>query len=187
MSHQLYRPGLLDDRSPVSVRHRIGMLLTDATTADFAVTRIRLAALDLTRQEVAEVGRCRVLLGHLDAGTLLDAAEGPGSPAAADGLGVLIDFARSGRLQVRAAGMAGWEPDFSIFRGYGVCALLGGHYFGSPHPIVGPTFTAMITANRWVRKLESRFEEVWGHGHDVLPAVLDVLEKAHGMAVETGG
>ena len=104
---------LLDEREPVSVRRRIGELLGGAIEARFAVSRIRLAALDLTAEEVSDVERCRVLLGHLDAGTLLDGV-GEALGAAAR-LAVLLDWIRSGRLEVRSAGVGSWTPDFSVY------------------------------------------------------------------------
>ncbi|HUG41218.1 MAG TPA: hypothetical protein VMM12_12075 [Longimicrobiales bacterium] len=179
-------PLVLDERAPVSVRARIGTLLADAATADFAVARIRLAALDLAAREVARVERCRVLLGTLDAATLLDAAES-GPAGAAGRLMVLRSFAASGRLEVRSAGLAGWTPDFSIFRGTGTTALLGAHYFGAPYPVFGPSFTAIVEQPVSQHLLEVRFEELWRRGHDVLPAIQVVLERAHALAVESGG
>lgn len=176
-------PILLHERGPVSVRARIGVLLSRAATADFAVARIRLSALDLTAEETAGVRRCRVLLGRLDAGMLLDAAESAPS-GAAERLAVLGGFAASGRLEVRAAGMAEWEPDFSVFGGTPAAALLGAHFFGAPYPVAGPSFTAFFTEPSAVAILGSRFGELWALGHDVLPAVADVLERAHALALD---
>lgn len=176
-------PVVADERDPVPVRSRIGSLLAGAARADFAVARIRLAALDLTAAEVAGVRECRVLIGRLDAGMLLDAREGA-PEGAAERLAVLRAFADSGRLAVRSAGVAGWMPDFSIFHGRTPSALLGAHYFGAPEPLVGPSFTAVLGDPAAVALLATRFEELWDRGHDVLPAIRPVLERAHALAVE---
>lgn len=177
-------PMLVDERAPVPVRERIGALLSRSIRADVAVARIRLVALDLTEGEVGGVERCRVLLGRLDAGMLLEAAEA-GPPDAADRLHVLLTFAGSGRLEVRAAGMASWVPDFSIYRlrRETPIALLGAHFFGAPYPLVGPSFTAIVEDPSMVASMRERFDELWDFGHDVLPAITGVLERAHAMAV----
>lgn len=178
-------PLVVDERGAVPVRHLIGRMLSGASSADFAVARIRLAALDLQAAEVAGLDRCRVLLGQLDAGTLLDVAEAV--PATARGrLEVLASWAGSGRLEVRSAGIAGWTPDFSVFRGPPDAALLGAHYFGSFHPSVGPSLTAVLRERPSIGLIGTRFEELWALGHDVLPAVRNVLERAHGLALDAG-
>lgn len=183
---------LIDERSTDSVRARIGALLTGAATADIAVARIRLGALDLRADEVGAVDRCRVLLGRLDVGMLLDttdmARRDGRIAAAADRLSVLRAFARSGRLEIRAAGTDGWTPDFSVFRGAVETALLGAHYFGTrDYPIGGPSFTAITTDPPAISLLSARFVELWERGHDVLPAVRDVLEEAHALALGAPG
>lgn len=183
---------VLDERSPRPVRDRIGALLAGAATADFAVGRIRLAALDLTAGEVANVRRCRVLLGRLNVGMLLDAADVTSgqwlAPSqAVQRLEVLTAFASSGRLEVRAAGLDGWVPDFSVYAGDQRSALLGAHYFGSTDPVAGPSFTAFLEEPDAVSLLASRFEELWRRGHDVLPAIREVLERAHALALDAAG
>ena len=178
-------PLLVDERGDVPLRDRIGRLLSGASTADFAVARIRLAALDLQSGEVTGLDRCRVLLGQLDAGTLLEVAEAV--PTTATGrLEVLTSWAGSGRLEVRSAGIAGWTPDFSVFRGPSDVALLGAHYFGSSYPSVGPSLTAVVRERSSIDLMAARFEELWTLGHDVLPAVRGVLERAHGLALDAG-
>lgn len=169
---------LIDEAASPPLRQVIGELMAGADHVDFAIARIRLANLDLAEEEVAGPERCRVLLGHLDASTLLDTD-------AADRRAVarLIRWARSGRLQVRSAGIGAWTPDFSVYHGPdGGSCLVGAHYFGSPHLTVGPSFT-VISADAGTRALLSRrFDELWARSHDVLPAILAVLERVGGVA-----
>lgn len=178
---------VFDERDPAPVRARIGRLLASSHSADFAVARIRLAALDLQGSEVETVGRCRVLLGTFDASTLHETVEGGSRPmlgerGVADRLGrlqVLRQFIGSGRLEVRSAGLAGWIPDFSVFRGDAAVALLGAHHFGAPYPLVGPSFTAESRDPDVVALTSDRFEDLWEHGHDVLPAIHSVVQQAY--------
>lgn len=169
---------VFDETATVPVRARIGRLLGGADTADFAVARIRLAALDLQEREVAGVRRCRVLLGRFDAVTLHESLEG-------SSLRVLRAFIGSGRLEVRSAGLAGWIPDFSVIGGNPPVALFGAHHFGSPYPFVGPSFTVETSEPDAVALAGERFESLWGHGHDVLPAIRSVVQQAY-EAVEIG-
>jgi hypothetical protein len=179
---------LLDERSLPSLRERIGELLAGADEAAFAVARIRLAVLDLTDREIGRVRRCRVLLGHLDASTLLDAAEGSGPGGSAAAMAGLVRFARSGRLEVRSVGLGGWTPDFAVVSGRaGRTGVLGSIQFGNPELVIGPAFTAITANPAMAGFLLSRFDDLWERAHDVLPAILEVLERAHGVGVATAG
>lgn len=172
---------LLDERSRPSLRQRVGQLLSSADEAAFAVARIRLAVLDLSDQEVRGIRRCRVLLGQLDASMLLDAADEarPGRPGAA--VARLLRFLASGRLDVRSAGLAAWAPDFGIVDGrLGRIGLVGSIQFGSPELVIGPAFTAVTTDPAITGRLLVRFDELWAGSHDVVPAIREVLERAHG-------
>lgn len=164
---------LLDERAVPPLRSIIGSLLTTSETVDFAVTSIRLASLDLTPREIAGPRRCRVLLGRLDASTLFDTGTARGGSM--DGL---IRWARSGRLLVRSAGIGAWTPDFSVYHDRsGSRCLLGAHYFGSPYLTIGPSFTVVTEDRRMVRLLGARFDGLWERSHDVLPAIVGVLER----------
>ena len=173
-------PGLrlLDETSDPPVRRVIGELMAGAERVDFAIARIRLANLDLAEEEVSGPARCRVLLGQLDASTLLDT-----DAADRDAVTGLIRWARSGRLLVRSAGIGAWTPDFSVYHTVdgGTC-LIGAHYFGSPHLTVGPSFTTVTTDAETRTLLDRRFDELWGRSHDVLPAIVGVLERVRGVA-----
>lgn len=169
---------LLDETGSPPVRQVIGALMAGAHRADFALARIRLANLDLTEAELAGPRRCRVLLGHVDASTLLDTDAADRSAVTG-----LIRWAASGRLEVRSAGIGAWTPDFSVYHTTdGGACLLGAHYFGSPHLTVGPSFTAVSTDPDARAVLGRRFDELWGRSHDVLPAIVAVLERARGVA-----
>ncbi len=169
-------PSLIDEASRPTVRERFGAAMASAEAIDVAVTRIRLAALDLTARELGGVRRCRLLLGELDASTLLDAAE------RASALGRLRAFAASGRLEVRSSGLGAWAPDFCVARGGGgVVSMVGAIYFGNPRLLTGPAFTLVAEEVEWAELLSSRFERLWERGHDVLPAIRRVLDRADGV------
>jgi hypothetical protein len=182
---------LLDERATPPLRRRIGDLLAEADETSFALARVRLAVLDLGDDELGSLSRCRVLLGHLDASTLLDASDSAGRRALAPALGRLFRFASSGRLEVRSAGLATWNPDFGIAqRGTQVTGLLGAIHFGNPELLTGPTLTAITRDPDATALLRLRFDDLWQKSHDVLPAILQVLERAHGLehsAATAGG
>jgi hypothetical protein len=182
------RPLLLDETSRPTVREVIGSLMASSATADLAVARIRLAALDLTEHELG-VRRCRLLLGRLDAAALADAPVG--APAGANlraSLGRLLRFAASGRLEVRSAGIGAWQPDFSVFGGPGAATcLVGAHYFVSPDLIVGPSLTCVTTDPDAVALVRRRFAWLWDRSHDVLPAIVEVLQRVEHEAGAGGG
>ena len=169
---------LLDETSRPPLRTVIGELMEQADAVDFAVARIRLANLDLASEEIDGL-QCRVLLGRLDASTLLDTDSA--RLAAVEGL---IGWARSGRLAVRSAGIGAWTPDFSVYHGVsGSRCLLGAHYFGPPQLTVGPSFTAVTADPDGVAVLQRRFNRLWERSHDVLPAIVAVLERVRVGAV----
>lgn len=171
----------LDERSgdgKESLRDLIGRLLVNATRADIALTRVRLAALDLTASEVHSGARCRVLLGALDAAILLDATDA--TTAIRPGLRHLAEWLASDRLEVRSAGIGAWTPDFSVYedRAGRSTSLVGAHYFGSPQLAVGPSVTVVTTDESAALLLRDRFEELWDRAHDVAPAILDVVRES---------
>jgi hypothetical protein len=173
---------LLDDRVDPPLRVRIGELLASTTTADFAISRMRLDGLDLGGGELGRIQRCRVLLGRLDARTLEVLMGGNQSGTARPHhLRGLRDLLISGRVEVRAAGVVAWNPDFSIFGGLhgspaSAVALVGAHYFMRPFPIDGVALTMMITAPAPIRHLQRRFDELWEEGYDVGEVVRTTLE-----------
>jgi hypothetical protein len=179
------RPLLLDDRTDPPLRTLMGALLARATTADFALSRLRLDGLDLGAGELAGIQRCRVLLGRLDARTLEEMMESQShGPARRHHLRTLREFLASGRVEVRAAGVVAWNPDFSILHGLRDApahslALVGAHYFLRPYPIDGVALTMLLTQPRTVARVRDRFDELWDQGYDVgevVRATLDHLD-----------
>lgn len=170
---------IIDERALPPFRQRLGQLMRAAHHADFAVTRIRIAGIDLADDEIAGLVRCRVLVAHLNADTLAEAADaGMLRPEHRRNLGVLLRFVDSGKLQLRAAGLGAWIPDFSVLHGDGDTLLLGAHYFGRAYPTVGPSFTCFTHDPDAIRNAARRFEELWDEARDVLPAIRGTLELA---------
>lgn len=164
---------VVDEHHDPPLRHTIGALLTSAETADFAISHLRLAGLDLSPSEAGGLKRCRVMLGHLDAAILFDDAA-----SSHQRLQLLSAFAASGRLEIRTAPHHVWNPDFSIFSGLpgrGSVALLGAHYFGRPYPRFGLAFTCVMAQQAAVHACQARFQQLWDAGYDVLPVVIDTL------------
>jgi hypothetical protein len=180
---------ILDERARPALRGRVGHLLAGAEEAAFAVKRIRLSVLDLTDREIGDLRRCRVLLGHLDATTLMDASEAAGPPGMGPALDRLLRWVASGRLEVRSAGLSAWAPDFGVVsRPPTRTALMGSIQFGNPELVLGPAFTVITTDPDAAAILLGRFDELWDRAHDVLPAIRAVLERANGLgaALATG-
>jgi hypothetical protein len=170
---------IIDERTLPPFRQRLGQLMRAAHHADFAVTRIRIAGIDLADDEIAGLVRCRVLVAHLNADTLAEAADaGMLRPEHRRNLGVLLRFVDSGKLELRAAGLGAWIPDFSVLRGDGDTLLLGAHYFGRAYPTVGPSLTCFAHDPAAVRNAAQRFEELWNEARNVLPAIRGTLELA---------
>ena len=172
---------LLDEQSGTSVRDVIGLLLSRARDADFAIARVRLGAIDLAPAELATVRRCRVLLGRLDVQSLSAAPDSHARSMAA-----LLDFLRSGRIHVRSAALASWHNDFSIFRGLpadsvlprGQACLIGAHSFWGPHVSEGPSFTCVLGSPGATARASRRFEQLWNQAYDVLPVLVQTVSLA---------
>lgn len=171
---------LIDEFNEPPLRQTLGRLLASARTADLAIAHLRLGGLDLSPSEAGGLQRCRVMLGHLDAATLLGAPDDSSGRAY---LQILAAFVASGRLELRTAPHHTWNPDFSIFRGLpadrSVC-LVGAHYFGRPYPRFGIGFTGIMTHPGAVQLCARRFEELWEAGYDILPVVADTIHRLTG-------
>ena len=180
-----------DGRNGRSFRQFLGARMATSRAAAFALRRVRLARLDLLPNELARLEECRVLLGRLDAETLaapglLNRAERgatrPPDIAALPSLHIaaLLDMAASGRLHVRSAGLASWDPDFSILCGADGAdlLLLGSHQFNGGEPSEALTLSFGIADASAIRAASRHFEELWECGYDTLEAVTDALCRA---------
>lgn len=173
---------LVDERSLPSLRELMGGLLSTAETADFAVGKMRLAGIDLTRGELGTLRRCRVLMGRLDAETLaIPTSLLAREPQRRETIQGLVALMRAGRLQLRTAGLDIWLPDFSIFsqnsEKTAAVMLLGAHYFERPYERSGAALTTVITNADAVGHAGARFHELWERAYDVESVVREALEK----------
>jgi hypothetical protein len=157
---------VLDEAGVPPLRLVIGSLLSRAVAADVAIEHVRLAAVDLTAPELGHV-RCRILMGRLDVEALSDLAV---ADRASRRLRHIGDFLQSGRLEVRAAGLLRWRPDFSVFQlppPHGSVALVGALYFSDAAVVGGPALTCVIRAPAAVTRLRHRFADLWSQARDV--------------------
>lgn len=162
---------LIDELHEPPLRQLIGQLLATSTSADIAITHLRLVGLDLGGGELGSLEKCRVMIGRLNASHLVEAEQSR----------LLAAFAKSGRLEMRTAPHHVWTPDFSVFRGRDRdTVLLGAHYFGKPYPLFGLALTAVLTEPAHVGLCARRFEELWSAGYDVLPVVIETLDRVSG-------
>jgi len=157
---------ILDEAASPPLRLVIGSLLSRALHADVAVEHVRLAGLDLTAPELRRV-RCRLLIGRLDVEDLSDLAV---ADPAANRLQAIGDFLESGRLEVRAAGLLRWRPDFAVFElppPHGSVALVGALYFTDAAVVGGPALTCALRAPVAAARLRRRFDDLWNQARDV--------------------
>lgn len=177
--------GLLHERGHPDFRDHFGALCAAATVVDVAVGRIRLGGLDLRPGDLDGVEQLRVVLAEVNALRLAaDADAAVSDPERRRNVDLLRRLLREGRLEVRAAPLAGWAPDFSVFHRDGAprWALIGPHWFQRPYPHPGPAFTSVHGAPE-AGTVAVRFQELWVAAHDIGPAVRGVLEGA----VQRGG
>lgn len=172
------RDRLIDERARPGLAAEVRTLLRTARRVDLALRRIRLAGLQLDADDLAAVASCRLLLGRLDAATLIDAGDDArADPRRLRGLVTLRDFVCAGRLQARAAGVDGWAPDFSRYHEADAAgaALIGAHYFSRPAPLLGAALTVWTAAPAALALLDERFAALWAGGHDVTELLAEVL------------
>jgi len=126
---------LLDDRARPDFRDVFGTLASQSTDIAIAITRVRLSTMNLTESELRSVVHFRVLVAEMNAIQLAAEARGlVNDPARAPRLPLLQRMLESGRLQVRAAPLAGWSPDFTVFAdAAGPTAVLTGFTGSSVH------------------------------------------------------
>lgn len=147
--------------------------LQAADRADIALTRLRIATLRLRRRDLAKLGGIRLLLAELTTSAwevethraLLDDRREPV-------LRALIRRLEEGELEIRAAPLAAWAPDFTVFHreGRDPRALLGPHWLEPTPGQRGPRFAFLVDGADADRVAE-RFARVWASAYDVGPAV----------------
>lgn len=177
---------LLDDRTRPDFRDAFGALARQSTDIATAVTHVRLSTMDLTEAELKGVQRFRVLVAEMNAIQLTAEARGINNdPARAPRLAFLQRMLESGRLQVRAAPLAGWSPDFTVFSNVAgpLAVLTGFHWFERPYPHRGPALSSLHFAEA-ARVAGRRHAELWETAHDIGPAVWSILSKARPRRTE---
>jgi superfamily II DNA or RNA helicase len=184
-------PLVLDER--MLLRDAVGPLMARAESADFAVAKLRLAAVDLRPRELGGLARCRLLVERLDAVTRGD-AQAASRDAVHARLSLLLAFLESGRVEVRVGAGRCWTPDFSLFRRIhrgddrvvaGVAAT-GAHFFSKPYPITGPAVTSLTTDGPTLELLGERFEELWAAGYDVAFVLAERMRRLLGPGTPPG-
>jgi len=157
---------VLDEAAGPPLRLVIGSLLSRSVRAYVALEHVRLAAVDLTAPELQSV-RCRMLVGRLDVEAL---SELGAANQAAPRLHAIGDFLQSGRLELRAAGLLRWRPDFAVFDmppPHGAVALVGALYFSDAAVMGGPALTCVIRGAAAVERLLRRFDDLWSRAREV--------------------
>jgi hypothetical protein len=171
---------LFDERGRPDFRDVFGALARGSSEISTAVTRVRLTTVDLQPDEVAQLRHFRVLLCELSALRL----EGEAHALLhlrrrAPNLHLLVSLLEEGRLEVRAAPLGGWSPDFTVFSGAsGASAVLAGfHAFERPYPHRGPALATLHGPDA-ARLAARRHEELWAEAHDVGPTLWTLLSRA---------
>jgi hypothetical protein len=173
-------PRLFDERSEPDFRSVFGLLVRRSTRVDVALTRLRLSALDLHAEEAAHVERIRLLLAEVNAVSLdVEAYAVLRDPARSASLTMLARQLGQGVIEVRAAPLAGWSPDFTVFgrRDGARAVLLGFHWLQRPFPHQGPAL-ASLHGPREAALASQRFDQAWARAHDIRPAILGILQRA---------
>ncbi|MBI4521063.1 MAG: DEAD/DEAH box helicase [Gemmatimonadetes bacterium] len=173
-------PELIDDRTIPGFRAVYGHLTTNSHLLEVAVRSIHLSSIDLRRSELAKLRTLRLLMGRVDTGSLAaDAQAVAADPHRRANLMLLLSLLDAGIVEVRAAALLGWAPDFSVFhdaRGPRR-VLVGLHSFGKPS-VPGSVWLTSLHEGGAAVRAAARFSELWADGRDVSPAILEILERA---------
>jgi hypothetical protein len=175
---------LLEDGRRPDFRDVFGHLAQHSTGVDTAVTRIRLSTIDLTPDEVRDVVLFRVIVAEVNSLSIdAEARVLHTLPGRAPNLRFLAHLLECGTLQVRAAPLAGWSPDFTVFSGADgpEAVLCGFHWFERPYPHRGPAL-ASLHFGRGARVARRRFDALWAGAHDIGPALWDIVTRARRSA-----
>jgi len=170
---------LLEDRARPDFRDVYGRHASAAATLDAAVRRVRLVGMTLGREELGGLRRMRVLVAELNALALSGEADSMGAdPSRRPRLEMLLLLFEEGRLYVRTAPLAGWDPDFTVFgREEPVTVMLGPHWFERPYPHPGPAFGVVLDGEP-ARRAHARFEGLWSGAHDLRRPVEELIREA---------
>ncbi len=175
---------LLEDGRRPDFRDVYGHLAQRSTSIDTAVTRIRLSTLNLTPTELHEVSQFRVLVAEVNSLSIdAEARVLHTLPARAPNLRLLAQLLECGTLQIRAAPLAGWSPDFTVFSdAEGPSAVLCGfHWFERPYPHRGPALASLHFGDG-ARLARRRYDALWTQAHDIGPALWDIVTRARRWA-----
>lgn len=179
-------PGLFHEREGSGFRKRFRHEVMRSLQVDIAVTRMRLTTIDLTEEELLAVQGIRLILAELRAVELdAEAHALMARPQARIRLRRLESLLDRDRVRIRVAPLAGWSPDFTVFhdRQGPRSVLLGFHAFELPHPFPGPALGCHF-GRREARAAQTRFEEIWARGHDVVPAIHSIFRRARRWVVQ---
>ena len=167
------KPRLLIEGSTPRFPNVYRGLLRRSTRVDVALTRLRIATLRLRAEDLGQVRRLRIVLAELTtAAWEVETHRALLNPQKEPLLRGLISSIQDGKLQVRAAPLASWSPDFTVFHpDDGDCqALLGPHWLEATPSSRGPRFGFHVSGREAMR-VADRYERVWGEAYDVGPAV----------------
>lgn len=167
------RPRLLIEGSTPRFPGVYRGLLRRSSRVDVALTRLRIATLRLRAADLGSVRRLRIVLAELtSAAWEVETHRALLNPQREPLLRGLISRIQDGSLQVRAAPLASWSPDFTVFHpdDGGNQALLGPHWLEATPASRGPRF-AFLVSGRDAMRVADRYERVWAEAYDVGPAV----------------
>ena len=177
---------VIDERSRPGFGELYAINARAARELDAAVGRIRLGGITLGKAELEALRRIRLLVGGMNAlafGCDLEALAV--DPTRRARLTFLTSMLEKRTLEVRVAPLAGWKPDFSIFRrsndrkpgdGQILSAMIGPHWFERPYPHPGPALGVTLDGKEAL-VLADRFEETWEQGHDLRRPLLQMLKR----------
>lgn len=144
--------------------------------------------MNLGNRELGGLSRVRLVVGQLNPLTLSSEAEVLSvDPARRPRLELILSLFDAGRLHVRIAPLAGWNPDFSVFYASAdpdspadpSSVLLGPHLFDRPYPHPGPAFGISLGSPA-ATLAATRFEALWMGAHDLRHPIVSVLSDALG-------
>lgn len=170
---------LIHERCSPGFRSTFGGLLARSRSADTAILRIRLGAVDLTAKELVGLRRFRILVAEVNARTVEEETYALSvDPTKRANLNRILALLRDQRMEIRSAPLGGWSPDFTVFfsdRGPETL-LLGLHWFRHPFPHKGPAWAVQLGAIE-ARRAHLRFHEIWRRSHDIGPAIRRLMER----------